>query len=335
MSKADRARRHAKERPMDAVLGIDIAKAKFDVALQFPDGRVRRKSVPNTPAGFTTLAGWLAQQHVDRVHACLEATGTYGEALATWLVDAGHCVSVVNPMTIHAFAASRLSRTKTDRADAALIAQFCATQQPAPWQPAPREIRELQALIRRLEALHEMRIQEINRLSSGAATPAVTRSLETVIATLTDEIAAVQQQIRDHFTQHPGLRAQRDLLTSIPGIGEATAAVLLAELFDKQYHSARQAAAFAGVVPRIAESGTLRRRSRLSKIGPGRVRKALYFPALAGLRFNPSLRALRTRLRAKGKVPMVIVGAAMRKLIHLAYGVLKSQRPYDPTIARA
>jgi transposase len=320
---------------MDAVLGIDIAKAKFDVALQFPDGRVRRKSLPNTPAGFTALGAWLEQHHVDRVHACLEATGTYGEAVATWLHDAGHQVSVVNPMTIHAYALSRLSRTKTDRTDAALIAQFCATQAPARWTPAPREIRELQALIRRVEALNEMRIQETNRLGSGAATPAVVRSLETVIATLTDEIAAVQQQIRDHFTQHPGLRAQRDLLISIPGIGEATAAVLLAELFDKQYRSARQAAAFAGLVPRIAESGTLKRRGRLSKIGPGRLRKALYFPALAGLRFNPTLQALRLRLRANGKVPMVIVGAAMRKLIHLAYGVLKSQRPYDPTIVRA
>ena len=320
---------------MEAVLGIDIAKAKFDVALQFPDGRVRRKSCPNTPGGFTALAAWLAQHQVTHVHACLEATGTYGEGLATWLDDAGHVVSVVNPMTIHAFAASRLSRTKTDRTDATLIAQFCATQHPAPWHPAPREIRELQALIRRLDALHEMRTQETNRLGSGAATPAVVRSLETVIATLTDELAAVQQQIRDHFTQHPGLRAQRDLLTSIPGIGESTAAVLLAELFDKPYRSARQAAAFAGVVPRIAESGTLKRRSRLSKIGPGRLRKALYFPALAGLRFNPTLQALRARLRAKGKVPMVIVGAAMRKLIHLAYGVLKSQRPYDPMIVRA
>ena len=211
---------------MDAVLGIDIAKAKFDVALQGPDGRVRRKSCANTPAGFRELEAWLGRHGVTHVHACLEATGAYGDALATWLYDAGHRVSVVNPMMIHAFAASQLSRTKTDRTDAALIARFCATQQPSVWTPTPREIRELQALVRRLEALHEMRTQETNRLASGAATTAVERSITTVIETLTDEIAAVQQQIRDHFTQHPGLRSQRDLLTSIPGIGETTAAVL-------------------------------------------------------------------------------------------------------------
>ena len=178
---------------MHAVLGIDIAKAKFDVALQAPDGRVRRKSCANTPAGFRELEAWLRRHGVAHVHACLEATGTYGDALATWLFDAGHQVSVVNPMMIHAFAASQLSRTKTDRTDAALIARFCATQQPALWTPTPREIRELQALVRRLDALHEMRTQETNRLASGAATTAVARSITTVIETLTDEIEAVQR----------------------------------------------------------------------------------------------------------------------------------------------
>jgi transposase len=335
MYKADRTRRHGKELTMDAVLGIDIAKAKFDVALQFADGRVRRKSCTNSSTGFAELSQWLTRQKADRVHACLEATGTYGEALATWLHDAGHRVSVVNPMTIHAFAASKLSRTKTDRADAALIAHFCATQQPALWTPAPRELRELQALVRRLEALHDMRTQETNRLASGVSSSAVRRSLTTVIDTLTDEIGAVQQQIRDHFTQHPGLRAKRDLLTTIPGIGDTTAALLLAELFDKQYRSARQAAAFAGVVPRLHESGTLHRRARLSKIGPGRLRKALYFPAIAALRFNPTLQVMRVRLRAAGKVPMVIVGAAMRKLIHIAYGVLKTGRAYNPNVVHS
>ena len=318
---------------MDAVVGIDIAKAKFDVALRWPDGRIRRKNFPNTPHGFDALSDWLQRQAVTRVHACLEATGAYGDGLATWLHDHGHVVSIVNPASIHAFGASRLTRTKTDRTDAALIADFCATQHPTVWIPAPREIRELQALVRRLEALHDMRTQETNRLASGSATAVVQMSIETVIATLTDQIAAVQREIRDHFTNHPDLRARRDLLTSIPGIGETTAAVLLAELFNKDYRSARQAAAFAGMVPRICESGTLRRRPRLVKLGAGRIRKALYFPAIAALRHNPTVRAMHQRLQASGKVKMVIVGAAMRKLIHLAFGVLKSGRAYDATYA--
>jgi transposase len=318
---------------VEAVLGIDMAKAKFDVALLRPDGTVRRKSCPNTPAGFAELSQWLTRQGATLVHAALEATGTYGEALAYYLHDGGHVVSVLNPLVMHAFAASQLARAKTDRIDAELIARYTATQRPAAWTPAPREVRELQALVRRLDALQGMRTQERNRLEAGPVVAAVRVSIETIIATLTAEIHAVQRQIRDHLDQHPGLRDQRDLLTSIPGIGEATAAVLIAELFDKHYRSARQAAAFAGVVPRVCESGTLKARGRLVKIGPGRMRKALYFPALAALRFNPTLRALQTRLRAAGKPNMVIVGAAMRKLIHLAFGVLKSGRAYDSTYA--
>jgi transposase len=335
MYKADRARRHRRETPVDAVLGIDIAKAKFDVALLLPDGKLRRKSCANTPAGFVELTRWLGRQGASVVHATLEATGTYGDALAHYLHDAGHVVSVLNPAIIHAFAASQLARAKTDAVDAELIARYTATQHPPAWTPAPREIRDLQALVRRLDALHGMRTQETNRLEAGPLVAAVRTSIEAVIATLAAEIASVQQQIRDHLDQHPGLRAQRDLLTSIPGIGDATAAVLIAELFDKRYGSARQAAAFAGVVPRVAESGTLRARGRMVKIGPGRLRKALYFPALTALRWNPTVRDMRARLRAAGKPNMVIIGAAMRKLIHLAFGVLKSGRAYDAAYVRS
>lgn len=318
---------------MDAILGIDIAKAKFVVTLVTADGRRRRKSCPNTPAGFAELASWLARHDGGRVHAGLEATGTYGDALATWLHDAGHLVSLMNPAIIHAYARTQLTRSKTDRLDADLIADFIATQRPAAWTPPAPEIRQLQALIRRLDALHGMHTQEANRLAAGVVVADVRVSIETVLAQLDAQIAHVQQLIRDHLDRHPGLRAQRDLLTTIPGIGDTTAAVLLAELFDKSYTSARQAAAFAGLVPRLVESGTLRGRSRLSKIGPGRLRKALYLPAVAALRWNPTIRALRVRLHAAGKPTMVIIGAAMRKLIHLAYGVLKSGKAYEPTCA--
>ena len=318
---------------MEAHLGIDIAKAKFAVALLTADGNVRHKSCANSPTGFADLAAWLTRQRVMRVHACLEATGTYGEALATWLHDAGHTVSIVNPTIIHAYARTQLARSKTDRLDAELIARFTATQTPSPWTPPAPEIRQLQALVRRLDALQGMRTQELNRLEAGVAVADVRASIAAVLANLEAQIAHVKQLIRDHLDRHPGLRAQRDLLTTIPGIGETTAAVLIAELFDKAYTSARQAAAFAGLVPRIIESGTLRHRSRLSKVGPGRLRKALYLPAVTALRWNPTIRDVRVRLRAAGKPPMVIIGAAMRKLIHLAYGVLKSGKAYEPTYA--
>lgn len=316
---------------MDVVLGIDIAKAKFDVTLQWPDGRRRRKSCRNTPSGFAELTQWLTRQQVRQVHAGLEATGAYGDALATFLYDAGHQVSVLNPATIHHYAQSRLARTKTDALDADLIADYVATQHPAAWAPLPPEVRELQALVRRLDVLIGMQTEERNRRQAGALVPAVRDSIETLLASLDAQIAHVRRLLRDHIDHHPHLRDQRDLLTSIPGIGEATAAALLAELFTKSYTSARQAAAFAGLVPRVHDSGTLRRPAHLSKTGPARLRKALYFPAIAAVRFNPLVRALSDRLRAAGKPKMLVIGAAMRKLVHLAYGVLKSGRPFQAT----
>jgi transposase len=191
---------------------------------------------------------------VARVHACLEATGTYGDALSTWLADAGHRVSVVNPAMIHAYARSQLTRSKTDQIDADLIADFTARQAPSPWTPPAPEIRQLQALVRRLDALHGMRTQDANRRPAGVVVADVRASIDAVLASLDAQIAHVQQLIRDHLDRHPGLRAQCNLLTTIPGIGEATAAVLIAELCDKPYTSARQAAAFAGLVPRLVES---------------------------------------------------------------------------------
>jgi transposase len=180
-----------------------------------------------------------------------------------------------------------------------------------------------------------MQTDERNRSQAGGLTPAVQDSIDSVLGHLEAQIAAVRQQIRDHLDQHPGLRAQRDLLTSIPGIGEATAALLLAELFHKPFRSARQAAAFAGVVPRPNDSGTHQGRRVMCKTGPARLRKGLYFPAIAALRFNPSLQPLAQRLRTAGRPEMLIIGAAMRKLIHLAFGVLKSARAYDPRLAKA
>jgi transposase len=318
-----------------AYLGIDIAKGKFDVALLRPDQKIRTKAFANTPSGHTELLAWLARQHAGPVHACLEATGSYGTAVAERIADAGLTVSVVNPAAIEAYGRSRLTRTKTDRTDARLIAQFCATQQPAPWQPLPREVRELQAFVRRLDALEGMRQQERNRLAAEPAHAAVRTSIQHVIDMLDDEMAALRDQIRDHFTQHPGLRSQRDLLTSIPGIGETTAAVLLGELGPiTRFECASACAAFIGVVPREGVSGTsVRRKAVLSKLGASSLRKALYFPALAAMRHNPILRAHRERLLARGKHRMVIVGAIMRKLVHLVYGVLKNGQPFQADYA--
>lgn len=319
-----------------SIIGIDISKLKFDLCLLRENGKLKHKVFPNTAAGLLQLSAWLTQQKVERAHACLEATGTYGEALATYLFDAGHVVSVVNPAAIKAYAQSHLSRTKTDKADATLIARFCQERKPPAWQPLAAEVRELQALVRRLEALLEMHQMEVNRLEAGVSAELVRESLTEHIAFLDEEIKRTTALIRQHINQHPTLREQRELLVTIPGIGETTAAKLLAEMLDvKLYQSARQLAAFAGLVPRLHESGSsIKRKARLSKIGAPRLRKALYFPAIAAIKYNPYIKALSVRLKERGLCPMQIIGAAMRKLVHLAYGVLKSGRPFDPELMK-
>jgi transposase len=316
----------------EPALGIDIAKLKFNACLIKLDGKLKHKVFPNNEAGFEHLREWLAKQGVERVHACLEATGTYGEALSLFLHQAGHIVSVVNPAAVKAFAQSRLSRTKTDKVDAELIARFTQAQAPPAWTPLPAEVRELQALVRRLESLIEMRVMEENRLSSGITVEVVRRSVEELLKHLNTQIKRTEELIRKHINNHPTLKQQSQLLDSIPGIGEATAALLLSEITDiKQYGSARQVAAYAGLVPRERQSGSsVRGRTRLSKIGNARLRRALYFPAVTALRCSPFFQQWAEGLRQRGKCKMSVICAVMRKLVHLAYGVLKNGKPFDP-----
>jgi transposase len=312
------------------ILGIDIAKKKFEVYL-IVGSQNKQSSFSNSSDGFSQLKQWLAQQGVQELQACLEATGIYYEAVAEYLYQQGYTVSVVNPWQIKAYADSKLRRHKTDRLDARLIADFCQKEQPRAWQPLAPEEKTLQALVRHLDSLVETRQQQLNRLESSRD-PLVSTSLERVIAQLTLEIEQIQHQIQDHIDHHADLKRKQELLDTIPGIGSQTATYLLAEMPDlADYPSAKHAAADAGLTPAERSSGSsVRSQPRLSKIGNPRIRKLLYFPALAAIRYNPIIKAHRDRLLAQGKPKMVAVGAAMRKLLHLAYGVLKHNKPFDP-----
>jgi transposase len=314
-----------------------LAKLKFNVCLINQQGKLKHKVFAHTPTGFEQLSEWLAKQGIQCVHACMEATGTYGEALALFLHQAPHTVSVVNLAAIKAFAQSRLSRTTTDSVDAGLIARFGLAQAPPRWTPLPPEVRELQALVRRLESLIEMRVMEENRLSSGITVDRVRQSVEELLNHLNEQIKRCQELIRTHISNHPRLRRESELLDSIPGIGETTAARLLSERVDIQpYSSARQVAADAGLVPRERQSGSsVRGRTRLSKIGNARLRKALYFPAITALRCSEFFQTWAEGLLQRGKSKKSVICAVMRKLVHVAYGVLKNGKAFDPTWAKS
>ena len=316
------------------ILGVDVSKSKFDVAL-LRDNEYVLATFDNDSVGFVKLRKWLKKRKVNELHACLEATGRYGDDLALYLHEVGYRVSIANPARIHAYAVSQLKRNKTDREDAKLIAHFCATQDPELWTPPSRAQQELQAMVRHLESLQTMRQQESNRLQAGVPSMAVRETLEAHIAFLDEQIKQLTQRIRDHIDHHPDLKQQKDLLTSIPGIADVTATKLLAEIPSlERFQGASQLAAYAGLTPRQHQSGSsVFRRGRMAKTGNAHLRRALYMPALVALRWNPTIMVFADRLRERGKHKMVIVGAVMRKLLHIVYGVLKSQRPFDPNYA--
>ncbi len=317
---------------MNHVLGIDVAKAKLDIALRLPNGKFRSKVITNNPQGFKALSAWMAKYAVDSLHVCMEATGTYWEAVAEFLVDSGHTVSVVNPLQIKAYGAATMVRTKTDKVDARLIAAFCETQHPKPWQAPAPAIRELRALVARRNALDAMRTQERNRLP--VTREALRPGIEAHLDYLEQAIAEVEAAIRQKIDDDPTLKEQRELLDSVPGLGNKTIPILLSFYGGPQrFKKAREAAAFAGLDPRQHESGSsVRGKPRLSKVGHTLLRKALYMPAMVVLFKTAWGQVFRERLAANGKPPMVIIGAMMRKLVHVAFGVLKSGKPFNPEL---
>ena len=314
-------------------LGIDVAKAKLDCALRLPEGKIFHKVVENKPAAFTQLLTFLGKHHAQGVHVCMEATGVYWEAIAEFLAAREKfTVSVVNPVQIKAYAASLLTRTKTDKVDARLIAAFCAERQPEPWQAPSAAERNLRALVLRLDSLQNMRTQESNRLE--VARERVQEDIREHLQWLDEKIKALVKDIQQLLNDDDDLNAKQKLLDSIPGLGEHTIAILLAYYaHPEHFRNARQAAAFAGTDPCQHDSGSsVHSKPRLSKVGHAFLRKALYMPAMATLYKTAWGQRFRQRLAAAGKAPKLIIGAMMRKIVHVAFGVLKSRKPFDPAL---
>lgn len=316
------------------VIGVDIAKKKFDVA-SLNGGKYKHKIFTNDEQGFAAFIVWLVMLFpTDKPLICMEATGAYSIPLAEFMANQGYPVSVVNPAKIKAFGKSELSRAKTDKADAKLIARYALTMHPPLWTAPPRNIRELHALLRRVEHLLEMSQMEQNRLET--ADISIVDSINTVLITLETELEATRKAIREHINQDPELKRRRDLLITIPGIGEASAAQLLVVLSEHHgFINAKQVVAFTGLAPSLRQSGKWSGKTKLAKSGDSLLRKALYFPALSAWQHNPLICEFCKRLKANGKNGKAIVCAAMRKLVHLAFGILKSGLPFDPDFSLA
>ncbi len=318
-------------------LGIDISKDRFDVSLSFISNKgkreTRKRSFKNNDHGFQGLLSFLQKHNVEQVKACMEATGCYSEALAEFLHNSGHFVSVVNPACIRFYAKSKLIRQKNDQTDAEIIADYCQRQEPIRWAPPSPELKKLKHLYRCSAALKDELTLVNNHLEKKERLPKeVANAWEDLAMNIKQKIERIKNSLRELLNKHKELLENFQLLLTIPGIGEESAVAILAEVPNiKAFKDARQLAAYAGAIPRNITSGTsVHAKPRLSKSGSRTLCKAMYFPAIVAKNHNPTIMTFCKRLKEKGKHNMAIVGAAMRKLLHIVFGVLRSKKAFDP-----
>jgi transposase len=318
---------------MQGWIGIDVSQLTLDACIVKSEGKHAHRQFKNEATGWAKLLRWAQSFQCAELHFCLESTGAYGKGLAQFLANDGQKVSVENPARIKHFGISQGVLNKTDKADAKVIADYTRASNPSPWRLSTPEVQLLVSLIRRSASLESLLIEEKNRLAQPGLPSEVIRSLKKTVRFLEQEIDRIKKQIQSHVDNHPDMKADQELLESIPGIGKDTALRILAEIGDiRQFKSGQSVAAYAGLSPRQYTSGTsVRGRTHITKAGNRRLRAALYMPAMSAVQHNSLVRALYQRLLGKGLSRMAALAAAMRKLLMIAYGVLKTRAKFNPT----
>jgi transposase len=303
-------------------IGIDVSKDRLDVCRR-PSGTAF--AVARDGEGLAALIERLQGARPELI--VLEATGGFEQVVAAGLAGAGLPVVVVNPRQIRDFARSMGRLAKTDRIDAEVIALFAERVRPE-LRPLPdAAARELDELVTRRRQVIEMIVAEGNRarrLASRRLKKRIDRHLEV----LQKELTEIERELDDTIRRSPIWRETEDLLKSVPGIGNATARTLLAELPELGTLGRRQIAALAGVAPFNRDSGTFRGRRM---IGGGRagVRATLYMAALVASRHNPVIAAFYQRLLAAGKPKKTALVACMRKLLTILNAILRHRTPWQ------
>ena len=319
----------------DSIVGIDVSKETLDANCARGQ-RKQAKIFANSPDGWKLVLSWLKAMGGKQAHVCMEATGRHSLGVALALYDAGHAVSVVNPTQIRDFARTKLGRNKTDKVDAVLIRDYAALFNPAPWTPPSPAMRRLCELHTVRAGIIGNRTEWKNRLGSGLGDSTATGLAAMTIEHFTHQLETIDRAIGETIDQDAALRGRRDLLLSVSGVGETLAALLLVEMPSPEVlRRSGEMVAYAGLNPSHHRSGSsIDRPTRISKIGNATLRSSLYMPALSAMRFNPAVAALVARLKEAGRLkPKQIVVAAMRKLLVICFGVLKTGKPFDPAIA--
>lgn len=311
-------------------VGFDVSKKTIEVCMLAPDGQKHKTKIANSNIGFRQLLSWLHGVDLSRVHACLEPTGRYSRPLAYFLHALGVRISQVNSFAVQNHGRSKKFRSKTDRIDAFLLADYCLKENPPHWEPASKVQLELSDLQHRLDCLDEAILQEKNRLEAGVDSKLVREDIEENLVRLQLRHQKLEQATRELIAADVRLEANIKILNSIIGIGEKSAIRLLAMIQFENFKNGRQVACYAGLSPRLYESGaSIHKRTRVSKMGNRELRSCLYFPAMVAMQHNPHMRAFADKLRQKNKPSKVIVCAVMRKLLVLASALVRKQEMYD------
>jgi len=323
-------------------VGIDVAATTCAVAWMHATSQPSRAiSIEQTTAGFAALQHKLQTIEPDpqAILIVMEATGTYWMRLASSLVAASFAVAVINPAQAHDFAKALLKRSKTDAIDAQTLAMLGARLQPECWTPPPPVYTELQQRLVHRDGLVAARTQFRNQLHALLQQPVVIASvrtrLETLISTLNEEIATVEQEIAATLQQDEAWAVAATHLATITGLGTLTVAWILTTTINFTLTTTPEAAAnYAGLAPQLRQSGSsVRGRPRVGHGGNARLRRALYMASLSAIQHNPVIKAFYTRLRAAGKPRKVAVCAAARKLLRIAWAVANKKEDFDPAYA--
>lgn len=312
-------------------VGVDISKQTFDA---FND-ELGSRQFNNDSAGFKLFKKWMGTS----AQVVMEASGPYYLRLAHDLYSADIPVSVINPLVIRRFCQMNLQRAKTDKKDAASIAQFAQLTNPSSWSPAPEYLQQLLQMQSVMEQLSKQQTSTLNAMEALKQHPLIDKKAQNALSKVAqiqkEQIAKLEKEIMELTRQH--YQTEYVSLTSIPGIGKKTAMLLiLATDGFTRFENMKQLVAYTGIAPRIFQSGkTINKKPKISKLGMADLRRSLYMCTLRAIEQNEACKNLYERLRQKGKAAKVALMAVCHKLLRQAFAVVKNKMQYKTELSFA
>jgi transposase len=314
------------------VIGVDMAAKDFQVCARTDKGELQSGKFVNTLTGFEKLKKWASTRITD-IHLIMEATGRYWKPLAKWALEQGWKVTVLNPRQARDYASSQMKYNKTDAIDAKVLLRFGESARPGElrfWQRPSENHEILEELQGRISSLKKCKNQEQNRLKSGLVSERAKQDIRNHIEYLEKSIKALQKEVKALIMSDEKLRSAFTNLSSIIGLGETTAILLMAKIDFDLFQSGRQLVALAGLVPRFWESGTsVKKKTVISRVGHSDLRAALYLPAISAMKHDPGLLNWVEGMEKRGKPKKVMICAVMARLLQAAFAVVRDDRPYE------